>query len=283
MMGFMETVHGLPRGPLDLMLHSPGGDANSAEAIMRYLRDEGFGPIRAIVPISAMSAATMMALCCDEILMGRHSQLGPIDPQFTLTTPEGPRFSPAQAILDQFDLAKEQCAQIPQSVAAWLPILRSYAPGLLSQCVSAQKAAEDMVSAAMQQYMLKDDPESATRAAKIAAWFNDHTTHRSHGKPLRFDEVKDHGVSVSLIEDDPELQDSILSAWHSVQLSLSQVSVYKLIENSMGVSWLISGSPGMLMMSPQMAPGTTPGPSTPPRPAVSGPSPNRAARRRQGN
>jgi len=92
---------------------------------MRYLRDVGFDLIRAVIPIATMSASTMMALRCDEILMGCHSQLGPIDPQFTLMTPDGPRTAPAQAILDQFDLANQECPSSPQVLAAWLPILRS--------------------------------------------------------------------------------------------------------------------------------------------------------------
>lgn len=254
-MGFMEAVHGLDKGPLDLMLHSPGGDANAAEMIMSYLRSEGFGPIRGIIPVSAMSAATMMALCCDEILMGRHSQLGPIDPQFTITTPEGPRSAPAQAILDQFENAKAECASNQAALAAWLPILRSYGPGLLSQCLSAQEAAEDMVSKAMTQYMFAgEDAEPTIR--EIAGWFNDHKMHRSHGKPLRIEEVAEKKVKVSALEDEQGLQDAVLSAWHGVQLSLSQVAVNKIVESSEadGKSgcWILSGSPGVqLLVNPQ--------------------------------
>jgi ClpP class serine protease len=126
MMGFMEAVHGLPRGPLDLVLHSPGGDQDCAEALMKYLRDERFGPLRAIVSVAAMSAATMMALCCDEILMGHHSQLGPIDPQFTLMTPEGPRSAPAQAILDQFRQESGSASGLEIAGMAASPIARYY-------------------------------------------------------------------------------------------------------------------------------------------------------------
>lgn len=36
---FMEVVHGLPKGvPVDLIMHSPGGTAEAAEAIVEYLR-----------------------------------------------------------------------------------------------------------------------------------------------------------------------------------------------------------------------------------------------------
>jgi len=72
-----------------------------------------------------MSAATMMVLSCDEILMGHHSQLGPIDPQFTLMPLDRPRTAPAQAILDQFEMANQECAPSSQVLVAWLPILRS--------------------------------------------------------------------------------------------------------------------------------------------------------------
>ncbi len=279
LMGFMEAVHGLPPGPLDLILHSPGGDPDAAKAIMSYLRDVGFDPIRAIIPISAMSAATMMALSCDDILMGHHSQLGPIDPQFTLTTPDGPRSAPAQAILDQFERGKQECAASPQSLAAWLPILRSYSPGLLSQCLTAQEAAEETVAIAMQTYMFKELPRSdaESRAKEIAGWFNSHKTHRSHGKPLRYDELVEKKVRVMLLEDDDALQDKVLSAWHGVQLSLSQVAVNKLIENNRGKAWMLSGSPGLQIMIGSAPTRPVPARSLSP---VQAPRPNRAERRR---
>lgn len=247
LMGVMEAVHGLPAGPLDVILHSPGGDADAAKAIMAYLRDQGFDPIRAVVPICAMSAATMMALSCDEILMGRHSQLGPIDPQFTLTTPDGPRSAPAQAILDQFERAKQECGASSQALAAWLPILRSYGPGLLSQCKTAQEAAEESVALALREHMFKEleQQEAEALAKAVAAWFNSHNVHRSHARPLRYDDVKAERVAVTLLEEDNVLQDKVLSAWHGVQLTLSQTAVNKLVENQEGKAWMIAGSPGL--------------------------------------
>src|SRR5690349_23814561 len=37
--------------------------------------------VRAFVPQIAMSAGTMIACSCKEIFMGKHSNLGPVDPQ----------------------------------------------------------------------------------------------------------------------------------------------------------------------------------------------------------
>ena len=77
--GFMEAVSNIEERKLDLILHSPGGSAEAAESIVEYLRQR-FDHIRVIVPVSAMSAATMIALSADEIVMGQHSQLGAYRP-----------------------------------------------------------------------------------------------------------------------------------------------------------------------------------------------------------
>ena len=103
--GFMNAVAGIPDRTLDLLITTPGGSPEATESIVGYLRTK-FDHIRAFIPVAAMSAGTMLALACDEIVMGSHSQLGPIDPQFTISTPDGPRSAPGQAVIDQFDQAK---------------------------------------------------------------------------------------------------------------------------------------------------------------------------------
>jgi hypothetical protein len=55
--------------------------------------------VRVIVRLAAMSAATMMACAADKIVMGKHSYLGPIDPQLRLQTPLGVQQIPAHTIL----------------------------------------------------------------------------------------------------------------------------------------------------------------------------------------
>src|SRR5437870_9673496 len=99
MEGFMEALTPLPASDgLDLVLHSPGGSAEATEALVSYLRSK-FSDIRVIVPQAAMSAATMLACAANLVVMGKHSSLGPIDPQMFLNTPLGQKAVPAQAIL----------------------------------------------------------------------------------------------------------------------------------------------------------------------------------------
>lgn len=80
---FMQTVYGLDKSKgLDLILHTPGGNTAATESIVDYLRKMFGNDIRAFVPQIAMSAGTMIALSCKEIIMGKQSNIGPIDPQF---------------------------------------------------------------------------------------------------------------------------------------------------------------------------------------------------------
>jgi ClpP class serine protease len=66
--------------PLDIILHTPGGLVLAALQIARALRGHK-GRVTAFVPHYAMSGGTLIALAADEIVMCRHSVLGPIDPQ----------------------------------------------------------------------------------------------------------------------------------------------------------------------------------------------------------
>ena len=106
--GFMEVLHGLQGPNLDLIVHSPGGSAEATEALVSYLRTK-FSDIRVIIPQAAMSAATMLACAANKIVMGKHSSIGPTDPQILVQTRYGTQFVPAQAILDQFVRAQEEC------------------------------------------------------------------------------------------------------------------------------------------------------------------------------
>jgi ClpP class serine protease len=80
--GFMLCIHGLDRSKgLDLFLHTPGGNGAATESLVDYLKQMFGNDIRAFVPQIAMSAGTIIACACKEIFMGKHSNLGPIDPQ----------------------------------------------------------------------------------------------------------------------------------------------------------------------------------------------------------
>lgn len=235
---FMEVVHGLSRSaPLDLILQSPGGTAEAAEAIVRYLRGR-FPGLRVIVPVAAMSAASMMAMSADEIIMGSHSQLGPIDPQITIATPEGPRSAPAAAILRQFEEAQEDLMRDPGHTAAWLPILRSYAPALLQICQDAEKLSKAMVSEWLERYMFSGLPDAVDRAKNVAAFLGDYDKFKSHARGIDRDTLRDLGLKVTDLEDDETLQDLVLSVHHAISHLMDRTGTTKIVENHLGKAWI---------------------------------------------
>lgn len=261
--GLMEAVSNVEERELDLVLHSPGGSAEAAESVVAYLRKR-FDHLRVFVPVAAMSAATMIALSANEIIMGQHSQLGPIDPQFIISTPEGPRSAPAQAILEQFEMAKTQCKD-PSNLPAWMPILRSYAPGLLTQCVDSQHLAVTIVSDWLRAYMFAGQPDAEAKANRIAGWFVNYDYFKSHNRRVGFDQAHEIGLNVHRLEEDNDLQDAVLSVHHAAMHTFNGAAV-KLIENHQGRTW--AKLVGQVLV-----------PAAPAR--ANPPNPNRAERRRQ--
>lgn len=65
--------------PIDLIVHTPGGLVLAAEQIAHALKAHQ-AKVTVIVPFYAMSGGTLIALAADEIIIGPHAVLGPIDP-----------------------------------------------------------------------------------------------------------------------------------------------------------------------------------------------------------
>lgn len=234
--GLMEVIHGLTGDELDLIIHSPGGSPEAAEALISYLRTK-FNHIRAIIPSAAMSAATMLACAAEEIIMGKHSFIGPIDPQITIITGERVQSVPAHAILEQFELAKQECRD-PRSTTPWIPILSQYGPALLVQCKDAINLATDLVSKWLAMYMFQGDVDANAKAQEIADILADHQRFRSHGRFINREQAKTFGLKIENLEDDQELQDLVLSVYHATMHSFSGTQAVKIIENHLGKAFV---------------------------------------------
>lgn len=230
---FMEAISGLKGDNLDLMLHTGGGSAEATDAIVSYLRQK-FKHIRVIIPQAAMSAGTMLACAADELIMGKHSSIGPIDPQFILNTPTGVQAVPAHAILEQFEKAQKDIADNPKLLNSWLPMLGQYGPALIIRCKNQIQFSKQTVESWLNNYMLKGDP---TTSAKIADYLSNHDNFKTHGKHINIIEAKKLGFKVTDLEADQDLQDKILSAFHATMITLNTAAV-KIICNHNGNAYV---------------------------------------------
>jgi hypothetical protein len=225
---FMAVIHKLDRSKgLDLILHTPGGDLAAAESIVDYLNLMFGNDIRAIIPQISMSAGTMIALSCKEIMMGKQSNLGPIDPQLGGV--------PCQGVLDEFEKAKEDTAANPSSAALWQVIISKYHPTFLGSCRHAIDWSEKLVESWLLRNMCNEDME---KAKVILKEISDHNSNKSHSRHIPSHKCKAIGLSIIDMEADHDLQDIILTTHHSYMHTHSHSRVSKIVENQLGVAYV---------------------------------------------
>jgi ATP-dependent protease ClpP protease subunit len=238
--GFMTAIKGLDRSKgLDLLLHTPGGDVAAAESLVSYLRSMFGTDIRAIVPQLAMSAGTMIACASDEIVMGRQSSLGPIDPQMGGLA--------AHAIVEEFHQAAEEIRRDPATIPLWQPIIAKYPPTLIGECQKAIKWSQTMVREWLLTGMFRDDPKADDKATQVLNELGDHALTLSHARHIDIAQARKIGLRVAALEPmgPGDFQDAVLTVHHACVQTLSDTPAIKLIENQNGDAFVQSATIGV--------------------------------------
>lgn len=228
--GFSEVTKNVKEKGVDILVHSPGGSAEATESIVGIIRDK-FEDVRFMVTGVAKSAATMLVLSGNEIVMSNSAELGPIDPQIRI----GDRFSPAGSIIEQFDKASKIIKEDPSQLPVWVPILEKYAPCLLVDCENYIELAERLVKKWMGEYMFNGHNTRKTTETinNIAKHLTNEKENLSHARKVGFDQLKNLGVNV---KKDTEYGDGFKNALNDVHLALTQAlsfsNAVKIFENS---------------------------------------------------
>ena len=229
--GFMMAIHGIDRKiGLDLILHTPGGDIAATESIVNYLHKMFGNNIRAIVPQIAMSAGTMLACSCKTILMGKQSNLGPIDPHLSGI--------PAHGVLAEFERAYKEITADPNKAVIWAQIISKYHPTFLGQCENAISWSESFVREQLKTVMFNGMKDAETKANDITERLSNFHDNKTHARHIHLDECKKMGLNIEEIENDPDLQDLVLTVHHSYMHSLMSTAAFKIIENHKGVAFV---------------------------------------------
>jgi membrane-bound ClpP family serine protease len=227
----MTVIHGLDRSKgLDLLLHTPGGETSATESIVDYLHAMFGMDIRAIVPQLALSAGTMIACACKEIVMGKQSSLGPVDPQFNGI--------PAHGIVEEFKRAYQEMKTDPAKIPLWQPIIAKYHPTLIGECEKAIEWSNEMVREWLARGMFAEEAAPQQKITAILAELADHALTKSHARHLSARKCESIGLKVTRLEDDQELQERVLSVHHASILTLGGTPAFKIIENQKGVAFI---------------------------------------------
>ena len=240
--GFMNALHGVPtNNGLVLILHTPGGDPNAVESIIEYLHSK-FNYIEVIVPYLAMSGGAMISLASNLLLLGKQSQLGPIDPQIVI----GNKTHSARAIQEAFEQAKQDIESDTRLAHLWAPILQNMGPSLVLEVDKALSYSKELVINWLNKRMLKDIGDRTKRKEKadtIAAYFNaertsSHDQIHVHGQRIGAAKLKDLGIKLELLEDDQSLQNDVLTAYHLMTLIFEMTPSLKFIASDAGKMWV---------------------------------------------
>ncbi len=232
--GFMTVIRGLDKSKgLDLILHSPGGEVTATESIGNYLRKVFGKNIRVFVPHMAMSGGTMLACIGKEIYMGKHSSIGPFDPQFGGV--------PAYEVVQEYEEAKNDIINNPASIPFWQPILSKYPPTFIRQCSRAVKLSGEVVKEWLEKGdMFRGQKGKKDKIEKILETLNSNEHTKIHSRHIDETKAKELGLKINNLEDNNNLQEDILSVHHCYITTFQNTNAVKIIESNNGASFVIA-------------------------------------------
>jgi hypothetical protein len=212
---FIKCVQNIPNGPeeVDLFIMSYGGDPTVAYRIVTILR-ERFKKIGALIPYTAYSAATLIALGADEIVMHPFSNLGPVDPQLTHKKDNQTQFSFGSEDLRNYiefvknDVGLSDQEQMQRSFEIICKEVGAIPIGI------AKRSAQLALS--MGEKLLSLHMSDNNKAKTIAETLNKSFFH--HGYPLGRTEAKNIGLPVNNAE--PEIESLLWKLYESFELDM---------------------------------------------------------------
>ncbi len=184
---------------IDLFLHSYGGVVDIPYKIVNLIR-EYCDYFSVIIPFVAKSAATMIAIGADEIVMGPTSELGPIDPLVKHPIYED-MWIPVQSIRMCIEFMEERItkSEDPNLMASLLyPIADKLDPWIIGDYEKLIKASYQYAEALLEKNMFKNNKEKARLVTRTMT-----EKYFSHGYCINRHEAKEElGLNVVQAEGD---------------------------------------------------------------------------------
>ncbi|MGH6922413.1 MAG: hypothetical protein ACRED5_01465 [Propylenella sp.] len=194
--------------------------------------------------------------------MGKHSNLGPVDPQINGI--------PAAAVLAELKTAYQEMIADPRKQFVWNPILSRYSPSFVQRCQWAVDEAESLIGNFLRENMFSSLPkaERDAKVAKVVEELTDLSKNKGHDKHLHSEDCKAMGLEIRDLENpqDKTLQDLVLTVHHCFMLTLSNTAAFKVIENHLGRRYIRLQQQQQIVLQgagPSNVPQASPAPSGP--------------------
>ena len=187
-----ETDNGI-----DIFIISTGGDPIVSLRIDNLLRDR-FTKLSAMIPYNAYSAATLLALGADEIIMHPYANLGPVDPQLTITRPNQPPMNFAYEDIKKYVEFVKDIGISDQELMQKSFELLTKEVGTVPIGVAKRSS---QLALSMSEKLLSSHMEDKAKAKSISEMLN--TAFYHHGYPLSRNEAKEIGLQIA--DNDPDI------------------------------------------------------------------------------
>ena len=202
---------------LDLLLVSDGGDPTVAWSTVSLIR-ERVKEFAVLVPQAAYSAATLIALGADEIVMHPHGNLGPVDPQIqTIRRGESGkehRLEFGAEDLNSFlRFTRDTVGLTDQDRLAQMFEIFCKDVGSVQIGVAARSSQLSIMMGEKLLKMHMKGADQSQQAASIAESLNKNFFH--HGYPVSRTEAKEIGLKIA--EENSEVEDLLWRIWSSLE------------------------------------------------------------------
>ncbi len=170
---------------LDLFLLSPGGFIDPAFKMAKLCRDFAEEKFSVIIPYYAKSAATLLSLGADQLVMGHPSEIGPIDPRIRVKDNYGREIDvSATAIKDALKVIEELSGGSPEKSLKYMPLIEKINLDTLGEYERALNASKQYAKTLLETGKLLKDKSKAEEVATNLA-----TGYYSHGYAIYADEA----------------------------------------------------------------------------------------------
>lgn len=236
---FSDLVRDIKNDRVSVILETHGGIGEVGRQLVELLHDK-FDYVEFIIPGTAKSTGTIMALGGHEILMGSSSALGPIDAQISQ---DGKAFS-ADAFIEGLDRIKAEVSASGNLNLAYIPILQRISPGEIQNALNALDFAKNTVTEWLVKYKFANWTRGESsgreittemkyaRAEEIAGHLASQTRWKTHGRSITVKDLEDLRLKVfNYSKQDPALEDLIDRYYALLRLTFDASDVFKLFES----------------------------------------------------
>ena len=218
---------------LNVILHSPGGDGTVVEKFVALCRAQ-CKKFRIIIPNEAKSAATLISLGADEVVMCPPSELGPIDAQIEIVANGLVRYVSAQSFIDARDkLLKVYAEQTKKNedTGATMQLLATLDLPFITECERMMEFGRDVAKKFLEQYMFRNSKDKSVKAKKAVDYLSSVKKHKVHGRIIDGSKARTElGLKVKLLGKNDGFWKKIWEYYTRVELHLARSDSSKIFE-----------------------------------------------------